>query len=280
MASFSRLFGLASRAVDKMTSDSGSPGSAPRGTRDWRGIVRQAADAVTGEGRDGSHTPPRTSHADAGYAPPPAPPAAHGRSASPAAGATATTRDDRAAIARYDYLLKTAAPDDVERMHREAFARLSPSQRAQVKQRMDAELAPAERPRSVSADDLGRAAARAEAMRPGRMSGLLARVGRGGVVGAGVVGVGGLLAVVAGGAVASAVAGPLLAEASRAGIDFVGLAEGVDVEAMASGIDLGAAGEWAGGAQEAVSGAGERLSGWGEQLSDLDVPGLGDLFGR
>lgn len=275
MVSFSRLFDLASTAAGKAASSQRTPGAA--GGTDWRTMVRSAADAVTGDRR-------------ANAAPPvsPSAPASYGRYPAPAASrdASAPSAEDRAAIARYDYLLRTADPDRVEQMHREAFARLTPAQRAQVKQRMEADLAPHERPRTDTAHDLARTAARAEAARPGRMSGLLAKAGRGGLVGAGVVGAGGLLAAVAGGAVVSAVAAPLLAQAGQMGVDFAGLAEGVDLEAMASGVDLASlaegtgVGEWAGGAQDAVTGAGEQISGFGEGLSNLDIPGFGDFLGR
>lgn len=287
MASFSRLFGMASRAVDKMSSDQQSPRSHGGGSRDWRDMVRQAADAVTGDRRDAPATP--SAGAPAARRPTEAR-ATHEASAGgmnsgapyapPAAGAAALGREDRAAIARYDYLLRTADPDQVERMHREAFERLTPAQRAHVRSRMDADLAPNERPRSDAPADLARTAARAEAQRPGRMSTLLARASRGGLIGAGVVGAGGLLAAVAGGAVVSAVAAPLLAEAGQRGVDFAGLAEGVDLESLASGTDLGAVGEWAGGAQDAVSGVGEQIGGLGDQISGFEIPGWGDVFGR
>ncbi|WP_136585493.1 cation-transporting ATPase [Microbacterium hydrothermale] len=278
MVSFSRLFDLASKAVDKASSSSSGSASRPAagGGRDWRDVVRSAADAVTGDRRaDASPVPVSGPDARSRYAPPRA--GAAGETLSP---------DDRAAIARYDYLLRTADPDRVEQMHREAFARLTPTQRTHVRERMDAELSPHERPRSDAPDDLARTAARAEAARPGRMSSLLAKAGKGGLIGAGVVGAGGLLAAVAGGAIVSAVAAPLLAQAMQSGVDFAGLAEGVDLEAMASGVDLASlaegtgVGEWAGGAQDAVAGAGEQLSGFSESLSNLDIPGFGDFLGR
>ncbi|MDQ1173996.1 hypothetical protein QE430_002303 [Microbacterium testaceum] len=275
MVSFSRLFDIASKAAGKAAAAKSGPSAS--GSRDWRDMVRSAADAVTGDAR--TRTP---GAASADTADRYAPPAAGRRTAS----GTALSPDDRAAIARYDYLLRTADPDRVEQMHREAFARLTPAQRAHVRERMDAELAPHERPRSDAPDDLARTAARAEAARPGRMSSLLAKAGKGGLIGAGVVGAGGLLAAVAGGAIVSAVAAPLLAQAMQSGVDFTGLAEGVDLEAMASGVDLTSLaegtgiGEWAGGAQDAVSGAGDQISGFGESLSNLDIPGFGDFLGR
>ncbi len=271
VVSFSRLVSLASKAVEKASSSRPS-GSA--GGTDWRDMVRSAADAVTGDRRPAASAPSAVPGRGR-YAPP------------AAAGSSAALSDaDRASIARYDYLLRTADPDRVEQLHREAFARLTPAQRAHVRERMDADLGPHERPRSDSPDDLARTAARAEAARPGRMSTLLARAGRGGLVGAGVVGAGGLLAAVAGGAVLSAVAAPLLAQAGQMGVDFAGMAEGVDLESLAAGVDLTSLtegsplGEWAGGAQDAVTGFGDQVSGFGESLSNVDLPGFGDFLGR
>src|SRR3989337_224893 len=40
--------------------------------------------------------------------------------------------DDRQALERYRYMLRTAPPDDIERAHEEAFAQLSPDHRAAV----------------------------------------------------------------------------------------------------------------------------------------------------
>ncbi|WP_091231438.1 hypothetical protein [Microbacterium sp. 3J1] len=230
------------------------------------------------------------------YAPPPA------RSTSAGLGSDA----DRAAIARYDYLMQTADPHRVEQIHREAFARLTPAQRAQVQERMNVELGPAERPASSSPDDLARAAGRTEAASPGRMRGLLSRIrgeghgggsrgrsGFGGIGAAGAVGGAavGVLGVVAAGAVASSVAGPLLEQASGLGVDFDAVAQGIDLEAVGSGVGFdgltgvadglsGAAEGVVGSAGEAVSGLGETASGWGEKLGDLGIPGIGDLFGR
>lgn len=290
MGKLSRLIGLASDALEKNNGSArgSGPAAGSRSSTDWGGVLRGAVDAVrgpsdaaprTGGSHAGAPTPPRAA-ADP-YAPPPAPDA--GRTAR--AGSSASDAD-RAAIARYDYLLQTADPQSVEQIHREAFARLTPQQRALVEERMRDELAPGERPRSSSPDDLARAAGRAEAMRPGRMRGLLSRVrggGGGAVVMAGGAAVG-VLGAVAGGAVLSSVAGPLLEQAAGLGVDFTALAEGVDLEALASGVDMegftGGAEELMGSAGEAASGFGETATGWGEKLGDLGIPGIGDIFGR
>ncbi|MDQ1121999.1 cation-transporting ATPase [Microbacterium trichothecenolyticum] len=281
MVSFSRLFDMASKAVDKASSSAGSSSrTGAAGGRDWRQVVRTAADAVTGDRRSDAPSASRaTSHPTGAAAARFVPPVSTGASAP-------LSRDDRAAIARYDYLLRTADPDRIEQMHREAFARLTPEQRAHVRARMDADLPPHERSRTDAADDLARTVARAEATQPGRLSRMLARAGRGGMIGAGVAGAGGLLAAVAGGVVVSAAAGPLLAQAVSLGVDFEALATGVDLDALASGVPLEALASgadvdgWVGGAHDAVSGLGEQVSGFGERLSNLDIPGFGDFLAR
>jgi hypothetical protein len=75
---------------------------------------------------------------------------------------------DEQAIERYRYLLQTAPPDDIERAHEEAFARLTPEQRRTVLNRL-AEFVP---PTEVRGDDpasLARTATRAELREPGTM---------------------------------------------------------------------------------------------------------------
>ena len=293
MGSLNRIFDLAAKALDS----SGSSSSSTRGgSRDWRSMVRDVAGAVTGDGKPATTAPapdgrmphptqPPAHHAapGVGLTPPPAagswaPTGA--AAAPPAAAGAAPTAADRAAIARYEYLLQTSDPHQVEAIHREAFARLTPQQRAQVQAGMRSELRPAEQPRTADAPDLARAAARTEALRPGTMAGLLARVGRSrsgssGGLGrsAALVGAGGVLGAVAGAAVVSTVAAPILAQAVTSGIDFDAIASGVDLDAIAGGVDLGAAGDF-------VSGAGETVSGLGDQLSNFELPGLGDFFGN
>lgn len=301
MSGFSRLFGMAQKALDKTTSSSGGTGAQGGGT-DWRSMVRNAAEALTGDGQSAQQAPqPRS-------APAPGPAASPETSAPRAPVQTAPLTDaDRAAIARYDYLLDTADPHQIEQVHREAFARLTPAQREQIEQRMRTELPAHEQPRSAAPDDLARAATRTEVGRPGFLKGLLARVGGGGAgraggrvaAGAGLAGAGmlagGALAAVAGGAVVSSVAGPLLEQAAGLGVDFDALASGIDLEALAGGLDVegltGGLDELASGAGETVSGLGEQAAGLGEQatglgeqLGDLGstfgLPGLGELFNR
>jgi hypothetical protein len=76
--------------------------------------------------------------------------------------------DDRQAIERYRYMLNTAPPEDIERAHEEAFARLTPDQRQSVLRELSARVPPSE----IRGDDprsLARTATRAEMREPGTM---------------------------------------------------------------------------------------------------------------
>ena len=286
MSMFSKLTGLAQKALDKSGS---SKQGGTSGQTDWRAVVRTAAGALTGDGR----TPESGRQAEASYRPPVAQPV-QSRSSVPS---VPISDADRAAIARYDYLLETADPHQVELVHREAFERLTPAQRDQIQQRMHAELPAHERPRTSSADDLARTAARTQASRPGLLRGLLARagggaghsagrgVGRGALIGGAAAGAGlaagGVLTAVAGGAIVSSVAGPLLEQAANIGVDFESLASGIDLESLAGGVNLEGL---SGGVDELATSAGDTVSGLGDQVSEFGsgftLPGLDDLFGR
>jgi hypothetical protein len=84
---------------------------------------------------------------------------------------TATTPNqmtDEQAIERYRYMLASAPPEDIERAHEEAFARLTPDQRRTVLNRLSEFVPPAE----IRGDDpasLARTATRAELREPGTM---------------------------------------------------------------------------------------------------------------
>ncbi|WJL96255.1 cation-transporting ATPase [Microbacterium sp. ET2] len=270
MSKLSKLIGMAAKALDNQ-------GGSARGSSssEWRGIVRSAADALGGDGRPaagaGSATPSSSSvpWGRPSTTPPPAGGMSSGR----------PSETDRAAIARYDYLMRTADPHQVEEVHREAFARLTPQQRQQIESRMRTEFPPAERPRSAAPEDLALAAGRAEALRPGRMRGLLGRVGGGAaMVGAGGLAIG-VLGAVAGAAVVSSVAVPLLEQAASFGVDFDALADGVDLSGLADGVDVSGFGE---GAEGLVGGAGDVVSGFGDQVSNIgdQFGALGDFFWR
>ncbi|GAA4193390.1 hypothetical protein GCM10022219_15130 [Microbacterium oryzae] len=278
MSKLNQIIKLAKKAMDAQSSSSSSQrGSSSQ--NDWMTKARSAAESLLGdqsrpqERSDGYRSPatgvPRPPAPPAGSRPTPPRPSG---SAHPSGSA-----EDRAAIARYDYLLQTARPDQIEQVHRDAFARLTPDQRAQVAARMRAELPPHEQPRSADAPELARVAARAEATQPGKLRGLLARAGGVGMAGAAVAGIGGLLGVVAGGAILTSVGGALLDQAQ--GIDFDGIAENLDVQSIAEGAGgfVTEAGDYAQGFGDQVSEAG---GGLGDIAQGFDIPGLNDFFGR
>ena len=73
---------------------------------------------------------------------------------------------DEQALARYRYMLATAPPEDIERAHEEAFARLTPEQRRETLQALAQHVPEGE----IHDDDpasLARAATRAEVRQPG-----------------------------------------------------------------------------------------------------------------
>jgi hypothetical protein len=79
---------------------------------------------------------------------------------------TADRPADEQAIARYRYLLATAPPEDIERAHEEAFAKLTPEQRRQALQALS-EHVPESEIRGDDPASLARTATRAEMRQPG-----------------------------------------------------------------------------------------------------------------
>ena len=77
-----------------------------------------------------------------------------------------TSQTDEQALARYRYMLQSAPPEDIERAHEEAFAKLTPDQRRQALEAL-AQVVP---PSEIRGDDpasLARTATRAEIRQPG-----------------------------------------------------------------------------------------------------------------
>ena len=129
------------------------------------------------------------------------------KEAAPAPGAQPSPpSDDAKALERYRYLLRTAPPEAIEQAHAEAFAQLTPAQRAQVLRELSEQVPPGERTTGPAQDDpqtLARMATRAEIRQPGTLE----RAFGGGGGGGGGMGFGGsLLTSVAGGFIGSAIA--------------------------------------------------------------------------
>lgn len=85
------------------------------------------------------------------------------------APAARATTDDQRAIERYRYLLRTAPPETIEEVHREAFAKLTEEQRAVVYEELSKGAGTGERPLSSEPATLARAATRAEMRNPGTL---------------------------------------------------------------------------------------------------------------
>src|SRR5919201_321881 len=91
---------------------------------------------------------------------------------------SAESSPDDQALQRYRYLMRTAPPEAIEETHREAFARLTPEQRAQVLRELNAAAPPSERIKEGEGADpqaLARMATRAEMREPGALERTLAR---------------------------------------------------------------------------------------------------------
>src|SRR5215813_12890633 len=110
----------------------------------------------------------------------------------PIRSSTSEALDDDQAIARYRYMLRTAAPEAIEQAHAEAFARLTPEQRRVVLEQLRA--ASPEGPRDATPvlsdpQALARYATRTEIRQPGTLERTF-----GAMPAAGGLGFGGILA--------------------------------------------------------------------------------------
>ena len=146
--------------------------------------------------------------------------------------------DDQQAIERYRYMLRTAPPDDIERAHAEAFARLSPEQRATVLRELAQQVPPSDVPSSDDPNSLARMATRAEMRQPGTMERTFA-----GVPGPGLGGI--FLSTLAGAFVGTAIADAFFNNegTDTAGADVAGSETEADAGAEAdAGGDFGDAG--------------------------------------
>ncbi|MFM6847797.1 MAG: hypothetical protein ACKOVB_01680 [Terrabacter sp.] len=181
----------------------------------------------------------------------------------------ASSEDERA-IARYKYLLRTADPEDIERVHAEAFGKLSPEQRQMVLQRLTEDLPENERPRTDQPADLARSATRAEMSRPGYLQGAF---GGGRAMGGG-MGMGGMIAGSMLGSIAGVVVGSALADMMLGGYDS-------SPEAQEAGDANGDGGDGGDGGDSGDSGdaGGESGDGGGDSGGDAGGDAGGSDFG-
>jgi hypothetical protein len=84
---------------------------------------------------------------------------------------TSDRRRDEAAVEQYEQLLRTAPPEDLRRIHEEAFARLTPEQRDVIFNAVvERASTPVARPANSSPDSLAKTAGRIEVKEPGSLS--------------------------------------------------------------------------------------------------------------
>lgn len=82
--------------------------------------------------------------------------------------------DPQAAVDRYEYVLAAGQPDQLYRVHAEAFAALSDEQRADLRSRLSGEIAEqADRPIDDRPETLARVATDLETARPGNLARVL-----------------------------------------------------------------------------------------------------------
>ena len=149
---------------------------------------------------------------------------------------------DEQALRRYRYLLKTAPPETIEQAHEEAFAKLTPEQRAQALRELAAETPEEERSALAGGRDdpksLARLATRAEMRRPGTLERTFGNTGRGAGMGGMMGGMGGtIFASLAAGFVGSMIAQQFLG--SMDGFDDEGEQTGDEEPAEGAGEDSG-----------------------------------------
>jgi hypothetical protein len=119
-------------------------------------------------------------------------------------GASSPQRtDDEIAVERYRYLLRTAPPETIEEVHREAFAKLTPEQRTVLFDQLTANAPAGDKPQGQDPESLATSATRSEIRQPGTMERSMAG-GAGGGMGFGSMMASSLLGTVAGYVIGSA----------------------------------------------------------------------------
>ncbi len=162
--------------------------------------------------------------------------------------------DDEIAVERYEYLLRTAPPETIEKVHTEAFSKLTPQQRDILFDKLTANANTNERPADAEPATLAKAATRAEIQQPGTLTRTLGGSAFGG---AGGPGLGGMFASSLLGSVAGYVIGSALVS-SFMPMDYGNSSP--DATADESGTD--ASGTDASGTDASASGASD-AGGWG-----------------
>ena len=90
--------------------------------------------------------------------------------------ASAARSEDEVAVERYRYLLRTAPPETIEKVHEEAFTKLNAEQRKMLFAQLSADAPRGEAPKADDAHSLAVSATRSEMRQPGTMEKSLGNV--------------------------------------------------------------------------------------------------------
>jgi len=185
--------------------------------------------------------------------------------------------EEERAVARYRYLLRTAPPEQLEALHAEAFAKLTPEQRQQLLREL-ATVSPGEAGTSAEPVDLARAATRAEMRQPGTLQNTFSRGSFGGGAGMGGMFAGSMM-----GTIAGVVIGSAIADALFDGYDQSPEAQDAGDTGGDTGTDSGDTGDGGTDAGDAGSGdagyAGSGDAGYAGDTGGTDAGGGGDWGG-
>lgn len=164
----------------------------------------------------------------------------------PATGATKRLSSDEQALERYRYFLRTAPPDAIEQAYANAFAQLTPEQRAYALRELTNALPSHERTSVPQQDDpqnLARLATRAELREPGTVERLFNRddapapVAHQAMPATGGIGFGGALAGTFLGALIGGVIGSMAAQAILDGFAADEMIGDLGMEEMSTGFE-------------------------------------------
>ncbi len=179
----------------------------------------------------------------------------------------ASLSDDERAVERYRYLLRTASPDTVERVHAEAFAKMTDSQRQAVFDELKANAPYGDAPVDSSPQNLALSATRSELRQPGTLERSFGTGSRDGM-GFGATVASSLLGTVAGYVVGSALVSALFPT------DLSGAEASGDADTDASGNGTDAASADSGTAEV---GGSESFDSGSSDFGGFDAGGFGDF---
>lgn len=173
---------------------------------------------------------------------------------------------DEIAVERYHYLLRTAPPETIESVHREAFSKLTPEQRDLLFTELTKNAPAGDAPKANDAASLATSATRSELRQPGTMERSMTGGGQG-------MGFGGML----GSSLLGTVAGYVIGSAIVS--SFLPIDDGSDASADASGDGDASAADASGTADTGADASAADYSSADGGFGDGGFDGGGDFGG-